>query len=152
MKRYKDDRMGSQACVPSLIGSLSLSEIEVLNRYMDYFRRLGFEIESFGDREYQISAVPVDLFDFSSDVFFHDILDQLTNSPLKGEIDIVIDKIATMSCKAAIKGNTRISTAEAEALIKELLSLDNPYHCPHGRPVIISMSKYEIEKKFKRIL
>ena len=152
MKRYKEDRMGSQALFPSLIVTLSLSEIEVLNRYMDYFRRLGFEIESFGDREYQISAVPVDLFDFSSDVFFHDILDQLTNSPLKGEIDIVIDKIATMSCKAAIKGNTRISTAEAEALIKELLSLDNPYHCPHGRPVIISMSKYEIEKKFKRIL
>ncbi|MBR6273697.1 MAG: DNA mismatch repair endonuclease MutL [Lachnospiraceae bacterium] len=152
MKRYKEDRMGSQALFPSLIVTLSLSEVEVLNRYMDYFTRLGFEIESFGDREYQISAVPVDLFDYSSDVFFHDILDQLTNSPLKGEIDIVINKIATMSCKAAIKGNTRISTAEAEALIKELLSLENPYHCPHGRPVIISMSKYEIEKKFKRIL
>lgn len=152
MKRYREDRMGSQQLFPSLIVSLSLSEIEVLNRYMDYFTRLGFEIEPFGDRDFSITAVPVDLFNYSSEVFFHDMLDQLRDSPLKGEIDLVINRIATMSCKAAIKGNTKISTAEAHALIEELLKLDNPYNCPHGRPVIISMSKYEIERKFKRII
>ena len=152
MKKYQENRMYSQQLYPSLIVSLTLSEKNVLTEYWDYFKRLGFVIEPFGDREYQITAVPVDLFDFSEEEFFKDVLDQLAESPLKGEIDHVVTRIATMSCKAAIKGNQRISVMEAETLIKELLGLDNPYHCPHGRPTIITITKTEIEKKFKRII
>ena len=66
--------------------------------------------------------------------------------------DLIMEKIATISCKAAVKGNHAMSFQEADALIDQLMTLDNPYACPHGRPTIISMSKYEIEKKFKRIV
>ncbi len=152
VKRYREQNTVSQQLYPPIMITLSLTEEDILNRYMNYFNRLGFEISHFGGREYAINSIPCDLFSFSGDVFFHDVLDQLINTPVKGDIDIVTDRIAEMSCKAAIKGNHSYSLLEAESLIKELLKLDNPYHCPHGRPIIITMSKRELEKKFKRII
>ena len=152
MKKYRENRMYSQQIFPSLIVNLSLSEEDVLKKNLPHFEKLGFAIEHFGGREYAIPAVPTDLFDYSGEAFFHDMLDMLSESPLKGEIDYVVSRIATMSCKAAIKGNMHFPKSEAENLIKELLTLDNPYHCPHGRPVIITMTKYELERKFKRII
>jgi DNA mismatch repair protein MutL len=152
IKRYREQEAASQQLYPPIVVTLSLSEIDVLEKYKEHFERLGFEISSFGGREYSITAIPCELFKLTGEGFFHDLLDQLVSSPIKGDIDAVVDRIATMSCKAAIKGNETYTVMEAENLIKELLKLDNPFHCPHGRPIIITMSKYEIEKKFKRIL
>jgi DNA mismatch repair protein MutL len=152
IKRYREQEAASQQLYPPIVVTLSLSEIDVLEKYKEHFEKLGFEISSFGGREYSITAIPCELFKLTGEGFFHDLLDQLVSSPIKGDIDAVVDRIATMSCKAAIKGNETYTVMEAENLIKELLKLENPFHCPHGRPIIITMSKYEIEKKFKRIL
>lgn len=152
IKRYRSRKMVSQQLFPPIIVSLSLSEEDILNRHLDHFADLGFEIEHFGGREYAINAIPCDLFNYTGEAFFHDVLDQLLSSPIKGDLDFIVDRIATMSCKAAIKGNHSYSMQEAESLIKELLELDNPYHCPHGRPIIITMTKRDLEKKFKRIV
>ena len=152
MKRYKNKEVYSQQVFPSLIVSLSLSEKNVLDDNWMHFKEAGFEIEPFGDKEYQITAVPVDLYNSSNEDFFKEVLDDLMGSPTKRVMKNVDHRIATMACKAAVKGNEKISVAEAEALIKDLLTLENPYHCPHGRPTIISISKTEIEKKFKRII
>ncbi len=152
IKRYREQEAASQQLYPPIVVTLSLSEIDVLEKYKEHFEKLGFEISGFGGREYSITAIPCELFKLTGEGFFHDLLDQLVSSPIKGDIDAVVDRIATMSCKAAIKGNETYTVMEAENLIKELLKLENPFHCPHGRPIIITMSKYEIEKKFKRIL
>ncbi len=142
----------SQMLTPPIILTLSMREEEVLTRYMEYFLSLGFEIEAFGGREYAVGAVPVDLYGVDGKALLIEMLDSLMTEPLTGTPDIVLDKIASMSCKAAVKGNMRLSTQEAKALIHELLRLENPFHCPHGRPIIISMTKNELERKFKRIV
>ncbi len=152
IKRYRSRKVVSQQLFPPIIVSLSLSEEDILNRHLEHFADLGFEIEHFGGREYAINAIPCDLFNYTGEAFFHDVLDQLLSSPVKGDLDFIVDRIATMSCKAAIKGNHSYSMQEAESLIKELLELDNPYHCPHGRPIIITLTKRDLEKKFKRIV
>lgn len=152
VKRYKNHEVLSQLVNPAPVLSLSAREAEVMENNMVDFTALGFEIEHFGGREYRITAVPTDLYMLSYENLFLDMLDTMTERPKIGPSDLILARIATMSCKAAIKGNTTITKEEAEHLISELLTLENPYHCPHGRPVIISMSKYEIEKKFKRII
>ena len=115
---------------------------------------LGFEINEFGGSEYAIVAVPDNLYHLDAKQLFLELLDDMVSGSESGRAttEMIWNKVATASCKAAIKGNQRISRAEMEELIRELLTLDNPYHCPHGRPTMISMSKYEIEKKFKRIV
>ena len=118
----------------------------------DTFAALGFEVESFGGSEYALRSVPVDLYGCGEREMFLEVLDGLTGGADFGGIRVIEEKIASMSCKAAVKGNNRLSTAEAEALIDELLTLDNPYNCPHGRPTIIAMSKSEMDRKFKRIV
>ena len=123
-----------------------------MKKYMPYFNRLGFEIEPFGGKEYAIRAVPDNLYNLNGQELVVEIMDSLGSISDKEAPDMVMEKIASMSCKAAVKGNQKLSRPEIEALIGELLTLENPYHCPHGRPVIVSMSKYEIEKKFKRII
>ena len=152
MKRFRDKEASSQRLSPPMIVSLTMAEEDQLRAHRDTFAQLGFEIQPFGDRDYAISAVPQDLFGLTEKEFFLEMLDQLSPDTGKTSMEEVTARIATMACKAAVKGNTRLSTLEADALITELLSLDDPYNCPHGRPTIISMTKSELEKKFRRIV
>ena len=152
MKQYREKCQTSQMITPPVIVTLSLQEETLLKRHLPEFRAVGFEIEPFGGREYAISAVPDNLYGLASRELFLEILDGLSDVSGQASDQIVLEKIASMSCKAAVKGNSHLSTAEADALISELLTLENPYNCPHGRPTIITMTKYEMEKKFKRVL
>lgn len=152
MKQYGEKRQTSQMITPPVIVTLSMQEETLLKRHLEEFRAVGFEIEPFGGREYAIGAVPDNLYGLASRELFLEILDGLSDVSEHASNEIVLEKIASMSCKAAVKGNNRLSTAEADALIGELLTLENPYNCPHGRPTIIAMTKYELEKKFKRVL
>ena len=152
MKSLKDKEYTAQQISPPLIVSLSIKEQELLNKYMKNFETIGFEIEPFGGDEFSIRAVPGNLFGLAERDVFLEMLDSLDKDTGRVSEDLINEKIASMSCKAAVKGNHRLSEKEAEALIDELLTLDNPYNCPQGRPTIIAMSKYELEKKFKRIV
>lgn len=152
MAQLKTKQFTSQVISPPLIVTLSGKETELLEKYRSEFEQLGFEMEAFGGKEYAINAVPANMFNLQAKELFLEMLDDLSDEIGKTKPDMILDKIASMSCKAAIKGNQHISRQEAEQLLKELMTLENPYNCPHGRPVLISMSKYELEKKFKRIV
>ncbi len=142
----------SQQISPPIIVSLSIREEATLAQNLVHFQALGFDIQPFGGKDYSIQAVPMTLYHLTSEEYFHMLLDELVQVPKLTHGTQVLEKVASMSCKAAIKGNQRISAEEAKNLIEELLTLENPYHCPHGRPIIISLSKYELERKFKRII
>ena len=150
VKEMKERNVSSQIVSPPIIISLNLEEQEKMKKYQNIFKTFGFEIESFGGREYSIRAVPQNLFGMTEQGFFIEVLDHLEEDPSSKTLDVLSDRMATMACKAAVKGNQKLSLRETEALIDELLQLENPYNCPHGRPTIISMTKYELEKKFKR--
>lgn len=152
VRKFREHSIDSQYLTPPLIVSLNMQEEEVLNANRDYFEKFGFEIEHFGGREYCISAVPSNLYGLTEEELFLEMLDQLESDHSKDTLDIFASRLATMACKAAVKGNNRLSMEEAEKLLDELMTLENPYHCPHGRPTIISMTKAEMEKKFKRIV
>ena len=152
MKQYREKNVISQRLMPPVIVSLSGQEETVLTDNMETFASLGFEIESFGGSEYALRSVPVDLYGCNEREMFLEVLDQLAEGGNFGNLRVVEEKIASMSCKAAVKGNHIMRTAEAEALIDELLTLENPYNCPHGRPTIVAMQKSEMERKFKRIV
>lgn len=152
LEGLKNKEHTSQMLNPPLVISLSMQEEALLKKYMQQFTDLGYEIEHFGGMDYQICAVPGNLYNINKKELFIEILDNLSELSGRNNPDLILEKIASMSCKAAVKGNMKLSRMEMESLIKELLTLDNPYQCPHGRPTIISMSKYEIEKKFKRIV
>lgn len=152
VRKFREHSIDSQYLTPPLIVSLNMQEEEVLNANRDYFEKFGFEIEHFGGREYCISAVPTNLYGLTEEELFLEMLDQLESDHSKDTLDIFASRLATMACKAAVKGNNRLSMEEAEKLLDELMTLENPYHCPHGRPTIISMTKTEMEKKFKRIV
>lgn len=152
VKQFQSQNIQSQYVSPPLIVSLSLEEENLLKANKKYFRDFGFEIETFGGREYSISAVPSSLLGMTEEELFLEMLDHLTADGSKDAFEIFASRLATMACKAAVKGNHSMSPQEADKLIDELLTLDNPYNCPHGRPTIIAMSKTEIEKKFKRIV
>ena len=153
LAKYRERKAISQSINPPIILTLSMSEEAMLKQYMDIFTDFGYEIEHFGGKEYCVRAVPYDLYSISKEDLLMEILDNLSDET-GGRItpQIITEKIASMSCKAAVKGNNKLSEAEVNKLIDELLTLENPYNCPHGRPTIISMSKYELEKKFKRVL
>ena len=153
VKQFREHTVDSQYLSPPLVVSLNLQEEGILNANKDYFRSFGFEIEPFGGREYCVSAVPTDLYGLTKEELFLEMLDGLcADSGNKDPERIFASKLATMACKAAVKGNHAMAKAEAEKLIDELLTLDNPYNCPHGRPTVIAMTKAELEKKFKRIV
>ena len=152
IKKFREDTVDAQYLTPPMIVTLNLQEESLLKANEDYFRKFGFEIEHFGGKEYCISAVPSNLYGLSEEELFLEMLDHLAAEGDKDALDIFASRLATMACKAAVKGNHAMSPAEAEKLLDELLTLDNPYHCPHGRPTVISMTKTELEKKFKRIV
>lgn len=152
-KQFEKKEFTSQAISPPIVITLSMREAEVLERFKEQFTKLGFEIEHFGGAEYSICGVPGNLYRLNTRDVLIDMLDELTDGiSERATADVILDKIASMSCKAAVKGSQRLSLPEMEQLMKDLMKLDNPYNCPHGRPTIIAMSKYEIEKKFKRIV
>ncbi len=152
-KQFEKKEFTSQAISPPIVITLSMREAEVLERFKEQFTKLGFEIEHFGGAEYSICGVPGNLYRLNTRDVLIDMLDELTDGiSERATADVILDKIASMSCKAAVKGSQRLSLTEMEQLMKDLMKLDNPYNCPHGRPTIIAMSKYEIEKKFKRIV
>lgn len=152
LKSFKNKEITSQQINPPIILTLSMEEENILNRFSDEFERFGYEIEPFGGKDYAVRAVPANLYSIGQKELLMSLIDSLTETSAELRSDLITEKIASMSCKAAVKGNNRLSVEEANALIEQLLQLDNPYNCPHGRPTIISMSKYEIEKKFKRIV
>ena len=152
MKHYREKTVATQSLLPPIIVTLTGQEEAALKSNWDTFTALGFEIESFGGSEYALRGVPTDLYGCSEREMFVEVLDELCDGKNYGTIRVIDEKIASMSCKAAVKGNNRLSHAEMEELIDELLSLDNPYNCPHGRPTIITITKTEMEKMFKRIV
>ena len=152
MKKVREKTFSSQTLSPPIILTLSLEEIEMLEKYREQINAFGYEIEPFGGKEYAVTAIPADFTGIDTKAMFLEMLDDFANINGNDSPNAIMEKVASMSCKAAIKGNQHISRPEAERLIDELLELENPYNCPHGRPTIISMTKYEIEKKFKRIV
>ena len=151
MTSLKNKKNSSQYINPPIILTLSMREEELIIKYLENFKELGFEIEPFGGNEYALRAVPTELFGMGEKELLLELLDNLSAQMNHLKLDTVNDQIATTACKAAVKGNNRLSFKEADALIDQLLDAENPYTCPHGRPTIISMTKYELEKKFKRI-
>ena len=152
LKELKNKTVASQQITPPVVLHLDSKEEQALLSYRDYFTSLGFEIEEFGTGSVAIRSMPVDLYGCEEMEFFREVLDELCENPMKDQPDVILNKLASMACKAAVKGNNSLTLEEVSALLDEMLTLDNPYHCPHGRPTIISMSRYEIEKKFKRIV
>lgn len=152
MARLASKDFTSQRISPPIVMTLDARESEMLEKYRQQIEQFGYEVEHFGGKEYMISAIPDNLFHIDMKDLFIEMLDDFSNATGRQTPDIITEKVASMSCKAAVKGNDKLTLPEINELIDELLSLDNPYNCPHGRPTIISMSKYEIEKKFKRIV
>lgn len=151
MREYSSRQVISQMLCPPLVVSLTDREAELLKKHMEIFRKSGFEIEEFGGREYKLCAVPANLYQVAAGQLFVEILDGLED--FGGQTpELIQERLASMACKAAVKGNQSMSAVEAEKLIDELLTLENPYNCPHGRPTIVSMTRYEMDKKFKRIV
>ena len=152
MKQLREKDGLSQELIAPIVVSLSGREIEVLQQYKQVFEKIGFRMESFGDRDYLITGVPADFLNLASKELFLEMLDSFMQEGHPDKPELVLDHCATMACKAAVKGNHMLTFAEAKHLIEQMLQMDQPYHCPHGRPTTISMSKHELEKKFKRII
>ncbi len=152
MAKVRENRFVSQNISPPVILTLNAQEQEALERFGEQIAAFGYELEPFGGKEFAVNAVPADFEAVDVRSMFLELLDDFTNISGRDAPEAILEKVASMSCKAAVKGNMHLTRPEAEALIDELLSLENPYHCPHGRPTVISMTKYEIEKKFKRII
>ena len=152
IRKFQEGKVESQNLLPPVIVTLTGAEASLLAQYEDYFAQLGFEIDSFGGSSYALRAVPCDLYGHCSAEFLQEVLNELSAGQRPGTPAAVAERIATMACKAAVKGNNRMSTAEMQELLQQLLTLDNPYHCPHGRPTMIVMTKQELERKFKRIV
>ena len=151
MKQYQNREIVSQQVNPPLVISVNPRQQEVLRENQTFFEHIGFQMENFGGKEYMLRAVPLETYGLAAQDIFIDFIDSLADEGPHLNIDLFIYKIATMACKAAVKGNMTLSTKEADALIDQLLQLENPYNCPHGRPTIIAMTETELEKKFKRI-
>lgn len=151
MKEYRNQEIVSQQLAIPILITVSMQEQLLLEKYKEYFTKFGFSIEHFGGKEYKVSAVPATLYGMDDKEAFLTLLDNLSSDMEMTDPEKITDRIATMACKASVKGNQRLSFQEVEALMEQLMTLEHPYTCPHGRPTMISMTKSEIEKKFKRI-
>ena len=152
VRSLKERKINSQIINPPIVLSLNQKEELLLRSHIEQFKELGFDIEHFGGKEYAVYSVPDNLVPIAEHELLMELIDTLEENSDRLTDELILEKAASMSCKAAVKGNTKLSLIEAKALINELLSLENPYACPHGRPTIISMTKRDIEKKFKRIV
>ncbi len=152
LKAYKQNEVTKQYISPPLIISLSDIEAATVKNNERFFVDLGFELEAFGGKEYKLSALPAYLPSVDKKEMIMELIEELSESEAADEAEVILAKLASLSCKAAVKGNQNLSLKEVQILIDEMLKLENPYNCPHGRPTIIKMSKYDIEKKFKRIV
>ncbi len=152
MARLKNNEMTSQMVSPPVIVSLSAQDILLFENYREAFEQIGYRVEAFGGNELAINGVPGNLLNLDPKAFFLEVLADCQSYKASDSFDMIVEKVASMSCKAAVKGNNRLSLPEIKTLIDDLLKLDNPYHCPHGRPTMISFSEYELGKKFKRII
>ena len=152
MNKLHNKTIGTQMILPPIVLSLNMHEEEIYKTNQDIFKRLGYEIEEFGGNEYKVTGIPAGLPKMDYKQLLIDVLDGLSEESASKDPDIITEKVASMSCKAAVKGNNRLSFNEAFELMDELMKAENPYNCPHGRPTLIMMSRYEIEKKFKRIV
>ncbi|MCR5720350.1 MAG: DNA mismatch repair endonuclease MutL [Lachnospiraceae bacterium] len=152
MNHYRNKEIVTQGIIPPKVLALTGAEKAVLSQYIEVFRNLGFDIEEFGGNEFVLRGVPVDLYGLSEEQLFLSVLDELTEMGNRGSLRAIEEKIASMSCKAAIKGNQKIGTAEMEGLIRQLMDLENPYNCPHGRPTMVIVTREELDKRFKRIV
>ena len=152
INKLENGSVDSQMLTPPIVLNLSAREAHLLEEYSSYFAQLGFEIEEFGGNAYAVRSVPCDLYRHCEKEFLETILDELEEEPPHGAPKAIAEKLASMACKSAVKGNHSMSREEMASLLEQLLQLENPYHCPHGRPTIITMSKYELERKFKRII
>ncbi|HAL59670.1 MAG TPA: hypothetical protein DCP64_09835, partial [Sarcina sp.] len=144
--------VASQQLLPPIVLRLSGQEENAYRQFQDVFAAMGYEIEDFGGSTFAIRAVPAELFGQTADSLFREVLEEIISERVSGTPGVILSKIASLSCKAAVKGNSRLSETEAKALIAELITLENPYHCPHGRPTMIVMSQREMDRKFKRII
>ena len=151
MNMAKTKSVYSQQLLPPKVIHIDNAELVLLNEHKDLFEKTGFEIEDFGDDAVVIRAVPDDIMGVDPQLLFDELINALKDERGKISVDFFVEKLSGMACKAAIKGNTGISFKEADELLDELMTLDNPYNCPHGRPTMISLSKTEVERKFKRI-
>lgn len=151
MNHIKTKKMDTQMIMPPIILELNLRQEEIIKKYSSVFDKVGFELEQFGTMSYKVTGVPAGFPIINYKQMLIDMIDNLCDDR-KSDLEIITEKIASMSCKAAVKGNNKLSFEEAKQLIGELMKAENPYNCPHGRPTLIVMSKYEIEKKFKRIV
>ncbi|CBK74674.1 DNA mismatch repair protein MutL [Butyrivibrio fibrisolvens 16/4] len=152
MARLKNNQMTSQMISPPVIVSLSPQDVLLFENYREAFEKLGYRVESFGGNELAINGIPGNLLNLDPKAFFLEVLADCQSYKASDSFDMIIERVASMSCKAAVKGNNRLSIPEIKTLIDDLLELENPYHCPHGRPTMISFSEYELGKKFKRII
>lgn len=151
MRQMSEKNVISQQLLPPKVVHLDSAEHALVISHMDLFEQTGFDLEDFGDDSIVIRAMPDDIMGVDPQSLFDALLNALSADTGRLQIDFFVEKLSGMACKAAIKGNTEISFQEADALIDELLTLDNPYNCPHGRPTMISLTKTELERKFKRI-
>ena len=150
MNKFKEEKVISQRMLTPLMLNLTPMETEVLKDNKELLESFGFELEDFGGK-FALRSTPYLLQNPSTVGFFTDILDRLAEERITNVYDTKILAVATMACKAAVKGHDVLSVREAEALIHQLLKLEHPFTCPHGRPTIVELTRYEMEKMFKRI-
>ena len=153
LKAYlSDESIATQMISPPVVVSLTPGQAVILNENLELFNKIGYEIEDFGDKSYAIRGVPMNLYGFEQKELFMSLIEEISVKDKVYTPELILEKLASMSCKAAIKGNNTVSYDEMKVLMDKLMSLDNPYNCPHGRPTFICITKTELDKKFKRIV
>ena len=135
-----------------MVLELSIDDYECYIENKNLFEESGFIIDEFGDNTISLKEVPYFLGKLDSKKLFLDMIDNLKNMGSGKTVEVKINKIASMACRAAVKANDYLTEIEMKELIEQLRYIEDPFHCPHGRPIIIKMTNYELDKKFKRIV